>query len=563
MKRIIIMFLGATALAAAGAPATTFTIKPGSGDMTRVIQRVIDKAVAEGVKGKEVTVRLLPGTYNLSRKAATPVLYHISNTTSVDENADPVKHVGILMKGASNLTIDGEGARLVTHGEMTPWVIDQSDNVTLKGFTVVAADPSVPEMTVTSTDVRSFKASVHPSSAYRVSPEGKLFWTGDGWEFTDGIAQVYDPVAITTLRCGSPVVDASMVSEIEPGVLQFDYASDLPASIREGVTFQMRHSFRTEVAGFINRSKNVVLDGLALHFMGNFGIVAQYTENVTYSNLVCAPEEGSGRTCAGFADFLQVSGCRGLVKIDGCRFAGAHDDPINVHGTHLRVVDQPAEDRLVVRFMHPQTFGFEAFVAGDTCALVNDVSLIAEGPALVVKEARMMSDYDMELTFTTPVRVPGDAAYVLENITWTPAVEITENYFTLTPTRGILVTTCRPVTIARNNFVNIPMASILVADDARSWYESGPVRNLVIKDNLFNNCSAPQIWIAPENRVNFRHAKVHSGVVIENNHFTGAHPALVKARSLDGLTMKGNYVSGELPTRVDLDNCSNVSIDNF
>lgn len=568
MKTILIAASCALALAASAAKPVTIDVKPGKGDMTRTIQKAIDRAAARSAKGDaDVTLRIAPGVYNISRTQATPVLYYVSNTTTEYENKDNTKHIGLYFKNIDNLTVEAEGARFITHGEMTSWAVESCRNLTLKGFTVDAADPSVPEMTVIAVTDSTFTARVHPSSRYRIEG-GKLHWVGEGWDFTDGIAQVYDPHMKTTLRCGSPVADSREVKEAGPGELEFIYAGKRPADARVGVTYQMRHSFRTEVAGFINRSKDVTLRGVTMNFLGNFGIVAQFSENVTYDGVNCVPDPASGRTCAGFADFMQVSGCRGLVSIRNCHFAGAHDDPINVHGTHLRVVGQPSADKLTVRFMHGQTRGFDAFNAGDTVALVNDATLLPVGKEMRVREARLLNEYDMELTFDAPVELPSHGRYVLENLTWTPAVEILDNTFTLTPTRGILITTCRPVVIARNRFDNIPMASILVADDARSWYESGPVRNLTIRDNVFTNCSAPQIWIAPENSVTVPGQKVHSNITIEGNRFEckapyKAIPAQIKARSLDGLTLRSNTVQPGLNSSLILEDCSNVSVDSF
>lgn len=61
----------------------------------------------------------------------------------------------------------------------------------------------------------------------------------------------------------------------------------------------MRDGIRDQACGLIQYSKNVTLEGVHLAFLGNFGIVGQMTENITYRNLTFEPEAGSGRTCAG------------------------------------------------------------------------------------------------------------------------------------------------------------------------------------------------------------------------------------------------------------------------
>lgn len=55
---------------------------------------------------------------------------------------------------------------------------------------------------------------------------------------------------------------------------------------------------------------------------------------------------------------------QGKIIVRDCVLGASHDDAINVHGTHLRIVDQPAPNKITVRFMHPQTFGFDAFAVG-------------------------------------------------------------------------------------------------------------------------------------------------------------------------------------------------------
>lgn len=506
-----VMFVSVVAVAAGRT--VVVDVPAVDGDATGVIHEAVGRVKAAGQGGDTAVMRFRAGAvYNISRAEAEAVMYHVSNTTSTDENPSPVKHIGILLKDMSNVVVDGNGATLLTHGEMTPWVIDGCRNVEIRNLTVDAADPSVPEMTVIETDSLSFTAKVHEKSRYAIR-NGRLYWQGEGWEFTDGIAQIYYPETKSTSRCSSPVVLAEKVEEVEPGVLKFWFTRRM--KVTEGQTYQMRHSLRTEVAGLINESENVRLKDLRLRFMGNFGIVAQVCKDISYEGLVCAPDPESGRTCAGFADFLQVSGCRGKVTIKDCEFDGSHDDPINVHGTHLKITEQLDERQLNLRYMHPQTFGFQSFFAGDTIEIVNPATLLPIAEARV-KSAELVDDYNIVVTLEEPLTRAVSGA-VVENVSYTPAVEISGCKFNATPTRGILVTTRRPIAIVNNVFMRTPMASILVADDGRSWYESGPVKDLKICDNTFIDCSLPVIQIKPE--VSEVGGAVHSNILISGNRY--------------------------------------------
>ena len=82
--------------------------------------------------------------------------------------------------------------------------------------------------------------------------------------------------------------DVVKAIELEKGLVRFNY-NKRPEG-RVGQVFQMRDAIRDEVCGLILKSKQVTLEDLNIHFLGNFGIVGQYSENLTYNRLNCTPE---------------------------------------------------------------------------------------------------------------------------------------------------------------------------------------------------------------------------------------------------------------------------------
>lgn len=158
-------------------------VTPDSPDMTKDIQAAIEEA--KSYDGKSVTIELQNANYNIYRKSSSHQLYHISNTTSEKENPDQTKHIGLWLKGLKNITIDGKGAHLITHGEMTSFVIDGCENITLKNFTVTAADPTVPELTATEVGDRHMTVRIHPQSKYLIK-DGKFSFCRRQLDFIRG-----------------------------------------------------------------------------------------------------------------------------------------------------------------------------------------------------------------------------------------------------------------------------------------------------------------------------------------------------------------------------------------
>jgi len=539
MKRYILLVMGVwfiqfTILA----QSRVIEVFPEQGKDNENLMLALEKAV--GYKGKPVTLKLSPGIYQLDRSKSSQVLYHISNTTSESDDPDPTKHIGLYLHSLKNVTIDGCGSTLLMAGEMTSFVLDQCENITLKNFNIDYKHPTQTEVEVMEEGKDYLIVQVHPTSQYRIV-DGQLEWYGDGWSFKEGIAQSYDRVSDMTWRSWSPMENLVRAVELRPNILYLQYKEKPEVGLH--IVFQMRDSFRDEVSGFITQSKNIQLENINLYYLGNFGVVCQYSENITVDRCNFAPRPGSGRTNAGFADFIQVSGCRGMIDIKNSRFVGAHDDPINIHGTHLQVVEFLSDNRLKVRFMHHQTFGFEAFFKGDDIELVDPHSLLAVQKAKV-KEAKLVTPREMELTLSSPLssEVMKQKNLVVENVTWTPEVRITNNYFARIPTRGILITTRRKSLIEGNTFYGMQMSGILVANDGLSWYESGPVHDLTIRRNTFLNCGEPIINIDPENR-EYKGA-VHKNITIEENCFymRKNSSSVIQAKAVDGLVIRHNLI---------------------
>ena len=534
-------------------------VAPENGDMTKKLQTAIEQA--RNYNGKAVVIKLQNADYNLHRESSSQIVYHISNTASEKENPDQTKHIGLWLKGLKNVTIDGQGARFVTHGEMTSFVIDQCENIPLRNFTVTASDPTVPELTVIEVGSNFMTVRIHPQSRYTVK-DGHFAFVGDNWTLSDGIAQSYDKEKDITWRSWSPLPDLRKAIELEPNLLRFVY--DNPPQVKPGTVFQMRDGIRDQACGLIQYSKNITLDGIHLAFLGNFGIVGQMAENITYRNLTFEPEAGSGRTCAGFADFVQMSGCKGKITIENSRFLGAHDDPINIHGTHLAVTGYPASNQIAVKYMHHQTYGFQSFLPGNEIEFIDPHSLMSLAPAKV-KKAEMKNEREILLTLdrNIPQNIREIKELVVENVTYTPEVLIRDNYFARIPTRGILVSTRRKVLIENNTFFRMQMSGILIADDARSWFESGMARDVTIRNNNFIECGGPVILIAPENDRN--EGYVHRNIAITNNRFQLTGADAVSAKSVDGLKITDNlFLTPKALTLEDLiktRECKDVTID--
>jgi len=496
-------------------------------------------------KGKRNATLVLPGGRldAWPEGAETRELY-ISNGTE-DDTLSKQHAIALLCEDMDGLTIEGNNTLIVLHGKMISFALLHSRRTTLLRLRFDYERPTMSEMTIESASDKSVVAAIHPDSRYYIDGQGQLTWYGEGWKSKSHHTVVFDP-AWETMRYGQfTPFQQSKATSVGPLRVRFD-GDFSKTSLKPGHVLTIRDPYRDNVGGFIFRSQDTKLYDIAMQYMHGLGIVSQFSENVHLVKVKAAPAAGSGRVISSFADCFHFSGCRGDLLIDSCLTAGSQDDPVNVHGTHLKITSMEG-NKVTVRFMHHQTYGFEAFMVGDSVALVNPQTLLATGRS-VVKQARLLSRREMELELEVPRGNAWKVGDCIENLTWTPSLIIRNSRFERTNTRGLLVTTRRKVLIENNVFFRTGMHAILIADDAASWFESGPVEDVTIRHNQFIECgynSAPDnyvINVAPENHTAEKGRYVHRNIRITDNVFKVYDTPLLSAKSVDGLVFSNNRI---------------------
>ncbi|MFE9611946.1 right-handed parallel beta-helix repeat-containing protein [Streptomyces sp. NPDC006012] len=542
---------------------TAFGADPsGTRDSAAAVAAALRAACA--VQGP-VTVRFAPGRYHLYPEQAERRDLHVSNTVGADRRY-LTKTIALLVENARDLVVDGQGAALVLHGAQTAFAAIDSADIRFEGFSFDYVSPRVVDATVAAAGTDGGTAwrelTLPADTRFRIggtsvtwlgepSPvDGEPYWTG-----TDAMAytQVHDPVARRTWRDRNPLFDdVAAVRELPGNRLRLEYRfAEAPRDT--GLVYQMRTTVRDHPGAFVGGSERVEIRDVSAHYLHGFGVVGQLGRDLTVRDVRFRADPASGRTSAGFADFINLSSMAGHVQIADCVFDGPHDDPINIHGTYLVVSGRVTDDTVTLAYRHPETAGFAAFRPGDTIEFTARAALdTAAGftaRVTAVDGPHDRDDADDARTMTVTLDRPLSAAvtpelWAAENITATASVSIVGNRFVNVPTRGVLVTTRRPVVIEGNVFDGMTMASVYVSGDATEWYESGPVADLTIRDNTFLRPATPAILIAPTNTVLDPAHPVHRNVTISGNVFDGADAPVVRARAVDGLTVTGNRLTG-------------------
>ncbi len=380
--------------------------------------------------------------------------------------------------------------------------------------------------------------------------------------------QEYNTLTGESLRIvGSQPFVGNKYEDLGNGLLKITYNS-LPSFLEVGSCYMGKNWYPRETAGIFGYlSKNLSLENLNIHHLYGFGATFQISENVSIDRVNIMPREGTGRYCTSYADHIQMSGVAGEVSITNCFFANPLDDPINVHGTYMEIKEISRDTvtgttKMVVEYMQTDTAGFKQFFVGNKIDVASRayMTYVGSNPedciATVVDVTHPFED-DMpgnKTTITVDKILPDlvvPNSYVVENITYTPNVTIKGNRFTEAPTRGVLLTTRGESVIEDNIFEAMGMSGIFISCDSKAWYESGPVHNVTIRNNIFNAQDGnAAIEVYPEVLTGNDPSgkRVHKNITIENNTFNmSKNNKVLKIDKVEGLTFKNNTINRHNP----------------
>ncbi len=466
--------------------------------------------------------------------------YHFSNTASIEENPQGLRPVALFLKGKKNVCIDGNGAKLIIHGIMTPFLFDECENITLENLTIDYARPTMSEFTILKQNAPAeYLIKIADFSLFDIK-NNRIIWHGEKnkngdyyWQidYRDDmtIAMRYDPNTEYVQMMGAngdnrfpSIPEFEKTDDLGDGLLKVKL-KDPNAFFPVGCTVQTRNTVRDQIGGAFVNCKNVVCKGLTIRAMHGLGLLAQLCENVTFDGLNINPAKG--RTVASNADFFQASNCKGEVVIKNCVCSFGHDDFVNVHGTHLKVLEKNAENnRIKVTFVELHSRGFCPFKAGDEIDFINRLTLLPYGSA-VIKNVTQISDLEFLLSLDRLPEV--NVGDVIENATNTPTLTVENNKFGPSTGRGVLCTTRKKIVIKNNVFYKTGGNALCVEDDCNFWFESGYVTDLTFENNKIIDCAygslgksgVPVISVNPQVIKKDESIYVHKNITIKNNEF--------------------------------------------
>ena len=536
-----------------------YGIRPNTGkDMTPRIQKMLKKIAPLSGQGEGIVLRFAPGRYDFHPDKAAERTYYISN-----HDQDNPKRVGIPLEGLQDVTLDGDGASFVFHGRMLPISLLNSQNCTLRNFSIDFDNPHIAQVRIIRSDsVNGTVFRPEPWVRWRIAPDSVFEAYGEGWTVRHSWGVVFEKdtkrLVYNTGDRACPTQGARLT---EKGDVHAPQWKD--SALKPGMRFVMRGWGRPTPGIFLYKDTNTRLENIRIHYAEGMGVLGQVCENITLDRVsVCLKGEEDPRCFTTQADATHFSGCKGFISSCNGLYEGMMDDAINVHGTYLKVIRRVDDRTLVGRYMHGQSWGFHWGDPGDSVQFIQANTMELTGRTNFITSIRPHDQASEDgareflLTFRDALdpAISEAGAYGIENLTWTPEVRFAGNTVRNNRARGALFSTPRRTVVEDNLFDHTSGTAILLCGDCNGWYETGACRDVLIRRNRFVNAltslyqfTNAVISIYPEipeldKQQQYFHGGAGKGIVIEDNEFEMFDAPLLYAKSVDGLWFRRNVI---------------------
>ncbi|MEM6885394.1 MAG: right-handed parallel beta-helix repeat-containing protein [Verrucomicrobiota bacterium] len=544
-------------------------IKPGD-DASLALYQLIDSIADK----KDVTLFFPKGQYEFYPENALEIYRAVTN------HDNSLKRIAFPLHGHKNITIDGNESTFMFHGRMSPFSVVDAENVTLKNFSIDWARSFHDELPV----VESNKAEgyvvveVDPERYPHEIKNRKLHSIKYNWKDDMGSQIVFDP------ETRSPIYDTKAYNVAFWNDYTATWQGDRRVKIESKfsrepppvgsvlISYGTHPTSRLCPAIHLDGSKNIKIEGVTVYAAGGMGIIAERCEDIHVDRMTVTSTED--RLISTRADATHFLGCKGTIMVENSLFEHMLDDAINVHGAYIKVVEYMGDKKFLCEISHFQQWGLIFAEQGDKVALLSRKNILPFYETEVTA-TEILNEHRVIVTVNNvPDKLP-EGPLSMENLTWNPDLIFRKNTIRENRARGLLITT-KGKALVEDNYIAPQMHGILIEGDNNNWYESGAVKEVIIRNNQFVNVGFEggtryPLYAAPllREEQHYGDGHYHSNITFENNTLKSFNGHLVHAFSVSGLKIHNNTIEfskdypkiDEFPS-IDLVYCDNVEIHN-
>lgn len=470
--------------------------------------------------------------------------------------------VAFFLKDLANVTLDFQGATIVLHGRITPFIIDNCKNVKLKNLKLDYDRPFYTQAHVLECDTKHMKVRIDDGFRYRVDGEGYLYAVSDTWEkklnVGDCLLWLFDrtgekeyPIILSLFGpeifpWENPAMPVGKILVEEDGDCLI-FKGDFPGSWNTNNgnnSLVFTHEARDKCSVIALNSENIYVEDFILIHGAAYAIMAMNCKNMYFDNFSMSMNyNGNGRLVTNNADAIHFFNCKGDFVLKNSYMDGMLDDTVNIHNSYLKIFDIGG-DKLVCKFVGKAiTLDCPVFVAGDSISVLRGRTQEKKGEYVIQSVSLDYENSQFVFTLDREISSEVEVGDIIENLSGHPTILLDNCEFGRF--RGTMRLQSRNHTVVRNCKFNNKGVSIIFTGDTVYWYESGPVN-----DFLMEGCSFPhtnfgiRLGIFGDVEYTEKEKYYHRNITVRNCHFDAG--CIAELNHVDNFVFDGNTSNGKM-----------------
>lgn len=538
------------------------------GDATWSIRKAIENAKTDDIK-----IILQKGTYFCKPDYATEKYCAITN------HGNGIKKIIFPIKGFKKVELEGNGATILCHGQLFPFLFEECNNVKISGVTVNWDIPFTFLGEVIAINPKEGWREIKPMRegfSWKLEKNKIMFPNIDGFNYSIlGSTLPFDKTTKKVVTGAQDMhSDPTKVIELPNGNLRIYEKQKYYPPIGSLLSSKGdREKDRYAPAFDFKECQNININNVTVHHALGMAYLFERSEDIKILNSKVVLPPNTNRVISSTADATHFANCKGDILIEGCRFENMLDDGTNVHGTYVEVNKIIDPRTIRVKLKHFEQLGFKFAAPGDEIWFIKYPSP-ARAETNKVTNVNVLNETYMDLTFEKNIPTDLKIGDIVENKTWNPTFTVRDCTIRNHRARNLILKTPLKTVIEDNNLSSM-MSAILFRGETFFWFESGAVNDVTIRNNKFKNyadCGKPHaaIYITPRLGENFDQTECYDkNIQIINNEIDGFNPRAVWADRAENLIIKDNKINLNDEEKApfpdapvfQLENCKNIIIE--
>ncbi|MEX0982071.1 MAG: hypothetical protein WD577_05750 [Bacteroidales bacterium] len=442
--------------------------------------------VQSELKSGKSAIVLPKGVHHAYSKSLSSKYLYISN------NDDGLKNILFDLSNRENLVIDGNGAELILHGHVIPFFMKSAKNITIKNLTIDWAHPFFAQGEITEVGDNYFDVEFKEPYVAEIEDGRLVFLSPDLDEPMDfGNINFVNPKLERLVYKSMdeyPIAEEHQAEMIKANLFRIHYRN-IMSPIEVGHVAVFQYEGRSSPAVLAHGGSDIHLENVTEYHAAAIANLFEGTTNIYVDSLQVIRRPGSGRWFTAHHDAIHFVDCRGDIHIKGSTVEWQGDDDINIHGIFRRVQRKVTNNTIQVYLYHFQQMGVRTLYPGDNIAFYdkNTFQLLGEG-TLEKEVYYLYTAQQSYLRFKDELPPLDWNNIVVALLNHDIDVQISGNHFSNHRARNLIIKTPGKVRI-HDNYFNAQGAAIKIHNEIDSWHESGPVEDVEIFNNVFNQCN--------------------------------------------------------------------------